>query len=148
MPTGILQVDNKKRKTMKRLQNGSIDRSQWPTLHEIDHYLDCGKPTSFQSRVALALKDLIEVADVIDRQKSESDLAQRCAVLEKALTFYADPGRYSRWGARDNPEQDHVVFEPCSWGTVKYHCKPPKEAEKCPWIVAEKALKGENSYAE
>ena len=128
---------------MKRLQDGTIDRRMWPTKNEIDHYLDWGKPTSFQERVALALIDLIEIADVIDKQKSESDLAKRCAVLEKALSFYADPARYGQWLVRENPDQDHLTFDPCIWGSVKYHDRPPEEAKKAPWIVAEKALKGE-----
>lgn len=128
---------------MKRLQDGTIDRRRWPTKDEIDHYLDWGKPTSFQERVGLALLDLIEVADVIDRQKSENDLAKRCAVLEKALGFYADRCRYGNWFVEENPAQNHFTFDPSTWGSVKYHDKPPEEARKAPWIVAEKALKGE-----
>jgi hypothetical protein len=75
---------------------------------------------------------------ILDEEKHEK--------IKKALRFYADPGRYGRWSI--DPKTNHIVFDPLTWGTAKYHSKPPIEAKDKPWIVADEALQELESIEE
>jgi len=115
---------------VKRLSTGLVDRQGWPSKQEI-------ATGSFQPWVKVALVELHDIADALDAQVVAGGLGERLVRLERALAYYADHYRYSRWGT---PLNDHWVFNPFVWGGARFRQKPPEDADQRPWGVAQDAL--------
>lgn len=119
-------------------EDNLIDRQGFPTLEEIERYVDQGNGGSFKSKIYSALKELHKLADHIDANNHMGSDRERIVELEKALMYYAEPRRYvMNYHSRTKPDTYFWVFHAAVWMDST---PPHQDAHEKPWITAERVL--------